>query len=49
MINAEIEAKANEAMMDVLGESCTQRIIEFFRGVDKLVSVGSLFGLLSPQ
>lgn len=49
MTAAEIEAKASDAMGEVLGKNRTKHVIDFFRNVDKLSSIDSIFGLLSAK
>jgi 2-methylcitrate dehydratase PrpD len=47
MTDAEIEAKARDAMSDVIGAEKTMRMIEFFRDIEKRPSIGPLFPLLT--
>ncbi len=49
MTDAEIEDKARDAAGPVVGKQQIEEIIRFFRGVDKLDRIDSLFELLQPK
>lgn len=49
MTNAEIEDKARDAAGPVVGKEQMEKIVEFFRKVEKLDTVDSLFPLLQPR